>query len=143
LEVLILNNNKIKKLENLDNISKLRRLEVRGNRLQVLEGIGNLTKVEYLTVSCNTIKSVRLDGLTDYPNLNEIGLFGNYLGDETDNQKNKVIFEELINALTTRAPNIKVIYIGGNHFVNLNDYVKTYIREKFKHIERIDGENIN
>jgi Leucine-rich repeat (LRR) protein len=123
-------------------LSKLRRFEIRGNRLTTLEGIGGLKSLEYMTVSCNTINEVKLNELTDYPSLTEIGLFGNYLGDETDSQKNKLIFEELMSILSKKAPNLKVIYIGGNHFVGLSDYVKEYIVKSFKNITRIDGDNI-
>jgi Leucine-rich repeat (LRR) protein len=143
LEVLILNNNKIKKLENMENLKNLRRLEIRGNRLQVLEGIKNLTQLEYITVSCNQITKILFDDLGEYSKLSEIGLFGNYLGDDSNLENNKKLFEELITILATKAPNLKVIYIGGNYFVHLGRYVNEYILGALKHISRIDGDIIN
>jgi Leucine-rich repeat (LRR) protein len=143
LEVLLLNNNKITALENLENLAKLKRFEIRGNRLTALGGIKGLVNLEYLTVSCNSIGKVEYSDLADeYPKLTELGLFGNYLGDNDDLGASKKLFEELIDILSEKVKELKVIYIGGNYFTLLGEYVREYIVGKFKYITRIDGDNI-
>jgi Leucine-rich repeat (LRR) protein len=80
LEYLYLNNNKIKKIENLDNNKNLKHLELRSNRIEELSGLKNLTNLHYLTLSCNLIKKIDDDEIGEWPYLIDIGLFGNYLG---------------------------------------------------------------
>ena len=80
LEILILNNNKIKIIENLENIKTLKRLEMRANKILKFENLSNKPNLEYLSVSCNFLTKINIEECDDLFNLKELGLFGNYLG---------------------------------------------------------------
>ena len=82
LDTLILNNNKIKFLSNLDQCKNLTRLELRSNRIEIIENIDKLVSLKFITLSCNLIKSIAKISDTPMLKLEELGLFGNYLGNK-------------------------------------------------------------
>ena len=125
LKILILNNNKIEKISNLDNLTKLEKLELRGNKIAKVENLNNLQNLQKLTLSCNLISIIEENDIPKIDTLIELGLFGNYLGIE-NKKYNKEINEENIKQLKKFSEIIKIkfkslkgLYIGGNHFTNL------------------------
>lgn len=125
LKILILNNNKIEKISNLDNLTKLEKLELRGNKITKIENLNNLQNLQKLTLSCNLISIIGENDIPKINTLTELGLFGNYLGIE-NKKYNKEINEENIKQLKKFSEIIKIkfkslkgLYIGGNHFTNL------------------------
>ena len=125
LKILILNNNKIEKISNLDNLTKLEKLELRGNKITKIENLNNLQNLQKLTLSCNLISIIEENDIPKIDTLTELGLFGNYLGIE-NKKYNKEINEENIKQLKKLSEIIKIkfkslkgLYIGGNHFTNL------------------------
>ena len=126
LKIIILNNNKIQKISNLDNLTKLEKLELRGNKLAKIEGINNLKNLIKLTLSCNLITNIEENDLPQSDSLIELGLFGNYIGIENKkfekniNDKNIEILKKFVEMIKTKFKNIKGLYIGGNFFTNLN-----------------------
>ena len=156
LKFLILNNNKIEKISNLDNLSKLEKLELRGNKISKVEGLNNLKNLKKLTLSCNLITNIEEKDFPQIDLLLELGLFGNYLGIENkklekkindENIENLKKFAELVN---NKFKNLKGLYIGGNFFTNLNKINNGDINESnnYKSIIKaiipgivIDGQN--
>ena len=126
LKIIILNNNKIQKISNLDNLTKLEKLELRGNKLTKIEGINNLKNLNKLTLSCNLITNIEEKDLPQIDSLIELGLFGNYIGienkkfDKNINDKNVEILKKFADMIKTKFKNLKGLYIGGNFFTNLN-----------------------
>ena len=80
LEILILNNNKISKIENLDEMNNLYRLELRSNRIEEFENLKSLENLKFLTLSCNIIKELKTENIGNCYKMEELCLFGNYLG---------------------------------------------------------------
>ena len=144
LNHLILNNNKITEINFLSELKNLEILELKGNQLISINGIftkENNNKIKKLTVSCNLIKSINENMLNKNIFLEELGLFGNFLGDEKNIENNKAILIELCEILNKNFCNLKHIYIGGNHFSsieNLNDIIKN----KIPKLITIDGKNL-
>ena len=126
LKIIILNNNKIQKISNLDNLTKVEKLELRGNKLTKIEGINNLKNLNKLTLSCNLITNIEEKDLPQIDSLIELGLFGNYIGienkkfDKNINDKNVEILKKFADMIKTKFKNLKGLYIGGNFFTNLN-----------------------
>lgn len=145
LEILILNNNKISKIENLENLSKLKRLELRSNRIKEFSGLENKQQLEILTLSCNLIKQIEEEKFYDFPSLKEIGLFGNFLGDEKNMEENARELDKVLELLVKKASNITSIYLGGNHFLHMDlDYIKKRINDFcFKKLIKLDGQLLN
>lgn len=136
LECLILNNNKIQKIENIENLRNLERLELRSNRLKKIENIENLQKLKIFTVSCNLIEHV--DNLPNLKSIQEFCIFGNFLGCENDESKSLVDFETFINIIKINFPSLIKIYIGGNHFSKINNFKKLLV-ELLPNLRYIDG----
>ena len=61
LKILILNNNKIKKISNLKNLIKLEKLQLRGNKITKIEGLNNLKNLTKISLSCNLITNEEND----------------------------------------------------------------------------------
>ena len=126
LKFLILNNNKIEKISNLENLTKLEKLELRGNRITKVEGLNNLKNLNKLTLSCNLITNIEENDFPQIDSLLELGLFGNYLGIENKklekniNDENISKLKGFIGMIKTKFKNLKGLYIGGNFFTNLN-----------------------
>ena len=127
LKILILNNNKIEKITNLENLTKLEILELRGNKINKVEGLNNLTNLTKLTLSCNLITNIEENDFPKIDSLLEFGIFGNYLGienrefDEKINDENIKKLTNFIQMINIKFNNLKSLYIGGNFFTNLNE----------------------
>ena len=125
LKTLILNNNKITKIENLDFLSKLEKLELRGNKITKIDNLNNLKCLKKLTLSCNLISKIEENDLPEIAELTEFGLFGNYLGVENKefdikiNEENIQQLKIIGNIIKKKFKNLKGLYIGGNYFTNL------------------------
>ena len=125
LKILILNNNKIQKISNLENLIKLEKLELRGNKITKIENLNDLQNLKKLTLSCNLISDIEENDLPKIDNLIEFGLFGNYLGvenkkfDKNINDKNIQILKKFSEMIKLKFINLKGLYIGGNFFTNL------------------------
>ncbi len=75
LEELNLRNNNINKIENLENLTNLKRLDLSYNNITKIEGIGNLRNLEYLSLEGNNINV--LENLEIF--INKFELFGTKL----------------------------------------------------------------
>lgn len=143
IEIIVLNNNKIEVIENLDNLTKLKRLELRGNKIKKIQGLEHNKDLELLTLSSNLITKINKDDFPEDPfnNMKELGLFGNYLGDENNEEENLNQLKELASLLAEKFPNITALYIGGNHFCIINE-VNTLLKKLIPTVTNIDGKNI-
>lgn len=125
LNILILNNNKIEKISNLDNLTKLEKLELRGNKITKIENLNNLQNLQKLTLSCNLISIIEENDIPKIDTLTQLGLFGNYLGienkkyDKGINEENIKQLKKFSEIIKTKFKSLKGLYIGGNHFTNL------------------------
>ena len=126
IKILILNNNKIQKISNLENLIKLEKLELRGNKITKIEGLNNLKNLTKITLSCNLITNIEENDFLQMDTLIELGLFGNYLGienktlDKNINDKNIELLKKFGILIKNKFKNLKGLYIGGNFFTNLN-----------------------
>ena len=126
LKILILNNNKIQKISNLENLTKLEKLELRGNKITKVEGLNNLKNLTKITLSCNLITKIEENDFPQIDTLTELGLFGNYIGienkalDKNINDKNIELLKIFGEMIKNKFKNLKGIYIGCNFFTNLN-----------------------
>ena len=145
LETLILNNNKINKIENLENLSHLKRLELRNNKVKEFKGLENKQNIEILSLSCNLLEKIEEENFFEFPKLKEIGLFGNFLGDEKNLEENSKQLDKVLDLLLRKAGNLSSIYIGGNHFLHLTQAeIRRKIKEyKFKILSKLDGQNLD
>jgi len=78
LQILIINNNKVNKIENIDKCIHLIKLEMRSNRIKNIENLMQLDKLKFLSVSSNMLSSFK--NIAKFQELDELGLFGNFLG---------------------------------------------------------------
>ena len=148
LEILVLNNNKIKTLENIDKLKNLKRLELKGNMISEITNnskdfLVNSTNLLFITLSCNalTIDNMRnflfefdvndknsLTEIKKSSNLKELGLFGNKLGVFNYNSDVKIssINEFEINNFSINLskfyPRLEILYISGNGFHNEKNF---------------------
>jgi Leucine-rich repeat (LRR) protein len=126
---------------------ELKRLELRSNRITKIENLKNLSNLKLITLSCNLITNISNDDIGELENLEEIGLFGNFLGIENKDgileieEKNKEILKTFLNSLSIKSPKIKKIYLGGNHFSKINNY-KSLIIQDLANLEYLDGNKI-
>jgi len=141
LKILILNNNKITKIQNLNNMNELERLELRGNKIEKIEGLNFPHKIKTLTLSSNLIKLIEKDDLSKNDYLEELGLFGNYLGDNENEINNKQILNDICKILSQNFINLKSLYIGGNYISKINTF-KLIIKNEIKSLKLLDGHNI-
>ena len=151
LKILILNNNKIQKISNLDNQTKLEKLELRGNKIKKIENLNYLKNLQKLTLSCNLISDIEENDFPHIDSLVELGLFGNFLGtenkefDENINKENIQKLKNISETLKLKFKNLKGLYIGGNFFTNLickssNENYKEIVNSIIPNII-IDGQN--
>lgn len=141
LRTLILNNNKIEKIENLSNLTLLEKLEMRGNKIEKIENLQNNKKLITLTLSSNLIKEINENTFPTLEKIKEFGIFGNYIGDDYDSSNNYSIFKKTIQIIANHLPEVKEIYIGGNfisQIPNFHNEIKTLLPS----IQSIDGHNI-
>ena len=138
---LILNNNKITKIDNLSNMILLERLELRGNKIEVIENLDNNKNIKTLTLSSNLIKNINKDTFPKNDMLIELGLFGNFIGDNSKEDNNNTILIDTIKIIGEHCPSLQSIYIGGNYISQINT-LKEIIQTYIKNIKTIDGHNI-
>jgi len=141
LKILILNNNKITKIQNLNNMNELERLELRGNKIEKIEGLNFPHKIKTLTLSSNLIKLIEKNDLSKNDYLEELGIFGNYLGDNENEINNKQILNDICKILSQNFINLKSLYIGGNYISKINTF-KLIIKNEIKSLKLLDGHNI-
>ena len=140
LKILILNNNKIQKISNIENLIKLEKLELRGNKITKIEGLNNLKNLTKITLSCNLITNIEENDFPKIDTLIELGLFGNYLGienktlDKNINEKNIELLKKFGDIIKNKFKNLKGLYIGGNFFTNLNIINDDKENEDYKNI---------
>ena len=140
LKILILNNNKIQKISNIENLIKLEKLELRGNKITKIEGLNNLKNLTKITLSCNLITNIEENDFPKIDTLIELGLFGNYLGienktlDKNINEKNIELLKNFGFLVKNKFKNLKGLYIGGNFFTNLNIINDDKENEDYKNI---------
>ena len=140
LKILILNNNKIQKISNIENLIKLEKLELRGNKIAKIEGLNNLKNLTKITLSCNLITNIEENDFPKIDTLIELGLFGNYLGienktlDKNINDKNIELLKNFGVLIKNKFKNLKGLYIGGNFFTNLNIINDDKENEDYKNI---------
>ena len=140
LKILILNNNKIQKISNIENLIKLEKLELRGNKITKIEGLNNLKNLTKITLSCNLITNIEENDFPKIDTLIELGLFGNYLGienktlDKNINDKNIELLKKFGVLIKNKFKNLKGLYIGGNFFTNLNIINDDKENEDYKNI---------
>ena len=140
LKILILNNNKIQKISNLENLTKLEKLELRGNKITKVEGLNNLKNLTKITLSCNLITKIEENDFHQIDTLTELGLFGNYIGienkalDKNINDKNIELLKNFGVLIKKKFKNLKGLYIGGNFFTNLNIINDDKENEDYKNI---------
>ena len=140
LKILILNNNKIQKISNIENLIKLEKLELRGNKITKIEGMNNLKNLTKITLSCNLITNIEENDFPKIDTLIELGLFGNYLGienktlDKNINDKNIELLKNFGVLIKNKFKNLKGLYIGGNFFTNLNIINDDKENEDYKNI---------
>ena len=140
LKILILNNNKIQKISNIENLIKLEKLELRGNKITKIEGLNNLKNLTKITLSCNLITNIEENDFPKIDTLIELGLFGNYLGienktlDKNINEKNIELLKNFGVLIKNKFKNLKGLYIGGNFFTNLNMINDDKENEDYKNI---------
>jgi len=140
LKILILNNNKIQKISNIENLIKLEKLELRGNKITTIEGLNNLKNLTKITLSCNLITNIEENDFPKIDTLIELGLFGNYLGienktlDKNINEKNIELLKNFGVLIKNKFKNLKGLYIGGNFFTNLNIINDDKENEDYKNI---------
>ena len=117
-----MNNNKLKKIDNLDSLVFLKKLELRTNRIEKWENLDGLKNLAFLTLSSNLI--TKIDAISSHPLLQELGLFGNHLGikvsynlgDDKNEDQNMLEFEDFLNQLNVKLPKLEKMFIGGNYF---------------------------
>ena len=140
LKILILNNNKIQKISNIENLIKLEKIELRGNKITKIEGLNNLKNLTKITLSCNLITNIEENDFPKIDTLIELGLFGNYLGienktlDKNINEKNIELLKNFGVLIKNKFKNLKGLYIGGNFFANLNMINDDKENEDYKNI---------
>ena len=140
LKILILNNNKIQKISNIENLIKLEKLELRGNKITKIEGLNNPKNLTKITLSCNLITNIEENDFPKIDTLIELGLFGNYLGienktlDKNINEKNIELLKNFGVLIKNKFKNLKGLYIGGNFFTNLNIINDDKENEDYKNI---------
>jgi hypothetical protein len=142
LESLILNNNKISKIENLSSLVNLNHLELKSNQIKRIENLDSLINIKHLTLSCNLIDSISETDIPYFGLLEQFGLFGNYLGDQNDENLNISCLKNLLVIFFNKMPLLKAIYIGGNYFSNIPNFVDI-VKDHLKSLQKLDGKTIN
>lgn len=141
MKILILNNNKIKSISLLGQMTQLERLELRGNQIEKIESLNDLKQLKLLTLSNNQIKSITKEDIPELPEINDLGLFGNYLGSDDNDVVNIKQLTDLCSWIGQSMPKLKNIYLGGNPLSSIENIDKL-AREHIKTLEKYDGHNL-
>ena len=107
LKHLFISNNKIQRIENLDNCKQLESIDLRHNQLQEISGISHLSRLSSLSVSANNISDISLENFPPECGLVFLGLYGNDIAD----------FHKII-LIVERMSNLSKLFIGANPFCN-------------------------
>mmetsp|Transcript_529 Transcript_529/g.742 ORF Transcript_529/g.742 Transcript_529/m.742 type:complete len:162 (+) Transcript_529:90-575(+) len=107
LEELWLGKNKIEAITGLEDLSRLRRLDVQSNRLCNIQGLTNAYNLEELYISNNAI--IKIEGLSSLAKLNIIDL-----------SCNKIEKIEGLDSLQ----NLTDLWIGTNQIPSFNEVIK-------------------
>jgi Leucine-rich repeat (LRR) protein len=100
--VLQLGENKISKIEGLDNLTNLNKLDFSNNKIDEIRGLNSLIELEELNLSCNFIREV--NGLDNLKKLSSINLGAN----------------QIFQIISLRLENLKNLNLIGNK-INSND----------------------
>ena len=125
-------------------MKELTRLELRNNRISDISYLiifEKYNKIEKITFSSNQIKKLEIAKFPRTDSLQELGLFGNYLGDNANHDNNLKILNEIILTLQAKAPFLEKLYLSGNYFLNIKDY-KALITNSILSLKFINGEII-
>lgn len=122
LEGLWLGRNKLTKMQNLDPLLNLRRLGLQSNRIETIEGLSHLVNLEELYLSNNGISS--MDGIQSLVNLQVLDLAVNFIKNITNIENLTLLKEFWINGnllqsieelhLLQNASNLETVYLEGN-----------------------------
>ena len=123
LTKLQLDNNVIEKIENLDHLVNLTRLDLSFNNIAKIEGLEKLTKITDLSLLNNRIKAIEgLDSLTD---LNVLSIGNNQIDD-------------LESAMYLRKfGNLRLVNLAGNPICQDPEY-RPYVLSHLKHLKYLD-----
>ena len=130
LQVLILSYHFISKIENLDELTRLKELDLSENRIQRFEGLSKLTLLETLNLTGNLIKELPKAALEHLKCLKTLKI-----------SKNKVpALSELGNLAIL--PSLENLYIAGNPVCENEDF-KLYVVYYIGSLESLDGDIVN
>jgi protein phosphatase 1 regulatory subunit 7 len=122
----------------LEEFSNLARLELRCCRITKIENLSALTNLKLLTLSSNLITEINEEDIGQWDTLEDLGLFGNFLGNLNNYEENEKIFENILNLFAEKIPNLKNLYLSGNHFLKIKDW-KLKVKIKLKSLKLLDG----
>lgn len=137
IRILILNNNQLERIENLDELKMLERLEMRGNQIKKIENLNTNKNLRLLSLSCNQLKEIIDEQFPNLEFLEQLGLFGNFLGSNTNEEENLVILKKICLIFQYKLPKMNSIYLGGNYITNIKDW-KIILNSYCPNLEFID-----
>lgn len=127
LTKLQLDNNKITKIENLSHLVNLTWLDLSFNEITKIEGLNTLTKIIDLSLFNNKIELIEnLDELTQ---LNVLSVGNNLLTKLDDKEKNIMYLR--------RFPNLRLLNLAGNPFCKEHNY-RPYVLSHVKDLTYLD-----
>lgn len=127
LTKLQLDNNKIVKIENLSHLINLTWLDLSFNEISKIEGLSTLTKLVDLSLFNNKIELIEnIDELTE---LNVLSLGNNKISKLDDKEKNVMYLR--------RFPNLRLLNLAGNPFCKEHNY-RSYVLSHVKDLTYLD-----
>lgn len=126
LQILKLDNNYIKKIENLGELSQLRSLDLSFNEIEKIENLDKLVNLEDLSLYHNKIKEVHFEDIQNLRKLNLLSLSHNELSD----------IMSLIKSLSPME-NLQVLTIANNPLTKEPDY-KQYLYKNLTQLKYLD-----
>ena len=147
LEGLWLGRNKVTQIRNLDTLVNLRRLSLQSNRIVVIEQLNHLENLEELYLSHNGIKS--MGGLNKLLKLKVLDLGTNFIEhiegiEELHNLTEFWINDNKLSAfeellILSGAPELETIYLEGNPLAKDDDYEKKALDALPDSLEQLDA----